>query len=467
MSGQGPTLAGIPRHPALPSPSVSSDRLRRRVAARAERLTTAAAVRQSIVSLAAIVGSPVRNQAGQQVGRLVDIVARVHGDERYPPVTGLVVRVGRRRFFIDASTIATIDHREVRLGTATVDLREFRRRPGEVLLARDVLDHQLVDVDGVQVIRAADLYLAPVDERVLLVGVDVSVQSLLRRLGPKRLRGRPTPDRVIDWDAVQPFGDDLMAAPATVRLRSRNRGLPRLRPSELADLLEDLRRPARQELLASLDPERAADALEEMEPDELGALLREVQPKRAGALIAAMEPDEAIDALRDFSPYERAELLAEMPAEHAEHLSGLLAYPEDHAGGFMTTTLVSAQADETVGRVRATMRAFADHRSEIDAIVVLDGQARLIGDIALFDLMMARDEQRLSDVLDADDRSAPVSVSADAGVGDVAAALIDSRRSSVLVVDALGRPLGRILADDVVDALTPDRGRLHFPRLMQ
>ena len=467
MSGQRITLVGMPRRPALPSPSVSSDRLRRRVAARAERLTTAAAVRQSIVSLAAIVGSPVRNQAGQQVGRLVDIVARVHGDERYPPVTGLVVRVGRRRSFIDASAIATIDHRQVRLRMAKVDLREFRRRAGEVLLARDVLDHQLVDVDGVQVIRAADLYLAPVGEQVLLVGVDVSVQSLLRRLGPKRLRGHPTPHRVIDWDAVQPFGDEMMTAPSTVRLRARNEGLPRLHPSELADLLEDLRRPARHELLASLDPARAADALEEMEPDELGALLREVQPKRAAALIAAMEPDEAIDALRDFSPYERAELLGEMPAGHAEHLSGLLAYPEDQAGGFMTTTLVSARAEETVAHVRAMMRASADHRSEIDAIVVLDSHGRLIGDIGLFNLIVAGDEQRLSELLDGDDRSAPISVSADADVRDVAAALIESRRSSVLVVDALERPLGRILADDVVDALAPDRGRLHFPRLLR
>jgi CBS domain-containing protein len=446
---------------------VPSDRLRRRVAARAQRLTTTRAVRQSIVSLAAIIGSPVRNQTGAQLGRLVDVVARVHGDERYPPVTGLVVRVGRRRSFIDASAVATIDHRDVRLGTARVDLRDFQRRPGEVMLARDLLDHQLVDVDGVQVIRAADLYLAPVGDRILLVGVDVSVQSLLRRLGPKRLRGRPTPDRVIDWDAVQPFGDELTTSPATVRLRATNDGLPRLRPSELADLLEDLRRPARHELLAALDTEDAADALEEMEPDELEALLREVDPARAATLIAAMESDEATDALREFSPHERAELLKGMPAERAAHLSGLLAYPEDQAGGFMTTTLVCVGDDSTVRQVRGTLRESSDHRSEIDSVVVLDSDGCLIGDVALFDLLVAGDEQRLAEVLAVDDRSAPISVRADADAREVAAALVESRRSSVLVVDGGGRPLGRILADDIVDALTPDRGRLHFPRLLQ
>ena len=98
---------------------------------------------------------------------------------------------------------------------------------------------------------------------------------------------------------------------------------------------------------------------------------------------------------------------------------------------------------------------------------MLDDAGRLISDVSLFDLMVARDEQRLSEVLDGDDRSAAISVSAEADVRDVAATLIESRRSSVLVVDALERPLGRILADDVLDALTPDRGRLHFPRLLQ
>src|SRR5581483_8745896 len=107
----------------------------------------------------------------------------------------------------------------------------FERRPGEVMLGRDVLDHQLVDVDGVQVIRAADLYLAPVLGSIRLVGVDVSTSSLLRRLGPARWRSRPTPGRVIDWAAIQPFG-----GPGPIRLRRTNQELHRLRPAELADL---------------------------------------------------------------------------------------------------------------------------------------------------------------------------------------------------------------------------------------
>lgn len=432
-----------------------------------QRAMTARAVRQAIVSLAGLLGEPVLNQAGQDVGRVVDVVARLYGEERYPPVTGLVVRVGRRRAFLDASAIAVVEHRKVRLRTARLDLRDYVRRPGEVLLARDVLDHQLVDVDGVQVIRAADLYLAPVAGQVRLVGVDVSVQSLLRRLGPKRLRARPTPDKVIDWDAVAPFGEQSTEGPSTVRLRARQEALHRLRPGELADLLEDLGRPGRQELLASLERETAADALEEMDPEELEGLLRESSPERAAELVAAMEPDEAVDALRDLSGQEREELLERMPASIRQRLAGLLYYPEDRAGGFMTTLLVAASEQDTVGQIRARLAEQAEHRNEIDAVAVCDAQGRLLADVALFDLLIAPIEQRMEALLGANTHASPVVVGPQADVGEVAAALVESRRSSLLVVDEDCHPLGRILADDVLDALTPETGRLHFPRLLR
>jgi CBS domain-containing protein len=449
--------------PRLPLPTAET--LRRAIGS--QRATATRAVRQAIVSLAGLLGEPVLNQAGQEVGRVVDVVARLYGEERYPPVTGLVVRVGRRRAFLDASAIAALEHRTVKLRTARLDLREFVRRPGEVLLARDVLDHQLVDVDGVQVIRAADLYLAPVAGRIRLVGVDVSVQSLLRRLGPKRLRARPTPDKVIDWDAVAPFGEESTEAPSTVPLRARQEALRRLRPGELADLLEDLGRSGRQDLLASLERQTAADALEEMHPDELEGLLRESTPERAAELVAAMEPDEAVDALRDLSTQEREQLLARMPPPIRQRLAGLLDYPEDRAGGFMTPVLVMASEQDLVGDVRARLADQGEHRSEIDAVAVCDAQRRMLADIPLFDLLIAPAEQRLDALLAENPHTRPVVVTPQATVSEVVAALVESRRSSLLVVDEDCHPLGRILADDVLDALNPETGRLHFPRLLR
>jgi CBS domain-containing protein len=346
-----------------------------------------------------------------------------------------------------------------------MDLREFQRREGEVLLHRDILDHQLVDTDEVQVVRPADLYLAQVGDKVRLVGVDVSLQTLLRRLGPKRFRWHPTPDRVIDWAAIEWFGADSPGEPAAVKLREPNSALRRLRPAELADVLEELGRPGRKELLASLDHDVAADALEEMEPDELTALLREMEPSQAADLIARMEPDEAAEALRDLPANEQAQLLARMPADTQRELARLLGYPEDEAGGVMTTVLCTATPDETVAQVRKRLRKLAKHQTEIDSVAVVDAEGRVIGDVSAFDLLVNDGEKPLSDLIDSG--HPPVTLRTDADIDMVATELVESRRSSLLVVDEKGRPLGRILSDDILDALVPGHGRLHFPRLLR
>ena len=218
--------------------------LARRLIQPSERTITSRQLRQDIVSLAGLIGRPVLNQAGDEVGRVADLLAKVHGGETYPLVTGVVMRVGRRRAFLDASAIDRLHRRSVTLRTARLDLREFQRREGEVLLARDILDHQLVDTDEIQVIRAADLYLAQVGDAIHLVGVDVSLQTLLRRLGPKRFRWHPTPDRVIDWAAIESFGADSAESPSAVKLRAPHSALRKLRPAELADVLEGLGRRA-------------------------------------------------------------------------------------------------------------------------------------------------------------------------------------------------------------------------------
>jgi CBS domain-containing protein/sporulation protein YlmC with PRC-barrel domain len=430
-----------------------------------ERMLASRQVRQDIVSLAGLVGRPVLNQAGDEVGHVVDLVAQVHGGGTYPVVTGIVVRVGRRRAFLDASNIDRVHRRSVTLRTARLDLREFQRRDGEVLLARDILDHQLVDTDEIQVIRAADLYLAQVGDQVHLVGVDVGLQTLLRRLGPKRFRWHPTPDRVIDWAAIESFGEDSAEAPAAVKLRTPHAALRRLRPAELADVLEGLGRSGRKELLASLDHEIAADALEEMEPDELTALLREVEPAQAAELLTRMEPDEAVDALRELPRDEQTLLLSRMPPQVRSELVRLLGYPGDEAGGIMTSVLACARPDETVAQVSERLAEQARHRTEIDSVAVLDADGRVVGDVSAFDLLVSDGDTTLGDLIDLE--NPPVTLRPDADLDTVATELVESRRSSLLVVADDGRPLGRILSDDVLDALVPGHGRLHFPRLLQ
>jgi CBS domain-containing protein/sporulation protein YlmC with PRC-barrel domain len=419
----------------------------------------------SIVSLAGILGRPVTNQTGQEIGRLEDVVARWADGQVYPPVTGLVIRVGRRQAFVPAEAIDRIVHAEVMLRSARLDLNDVVRRPGEVLLSKDVLDHQLVDVDGVQVIRAADLYLAEVLGRIRLVGADVSTATLLRRLGPRRWRPQPTPDRVIDWAAIQPFSDPAEDI-NPVRLRSSHEGLHRLRPGELADLLEDLRRDERQELLAALTPDEAADALEEMQPDDLEQLLREAEPDEAARFLAAMEPDEAVDALRDLPAAHRAEVMNHMSVEKAAELRALLGYPEDEAGGIMTSALVVASARDKVGKVVKRLADARNHDTDLDAVAVVNEAGQLVGDVTVLTLLLALQatpEARVSSLLEDEDA---VTVGPHDPADKVAEKLVEARRLSLVVVDHDGRPMGRILADDLLDVLVPTKGRFHFPRLL-
>ena len=437
--------------------------LRSRRRQRRQRLLAVRSVRDSLISLAGLVGSPVRNPTGDPIGRVADVVARWDGTEAYPAVTGLVVKIGGRRAFVSMDQVRSVSRAGVEMQSARLDLLEFARREGEVLLATDVLDHQLVDVDGVQVIRSADLYLAwtpgSAGQVLRLVGVDVSGQTLLRRLGPKRWRTVPTPERVIDWATIRPFGSEV----PTVALTASLDEVRRLRPGELADLLEDLGRDARQEPWPASSPRpRRTRSRRWIQKSSAPCFARHLW-KTPPPSSRVMEPDEAVDALRDLEEDARDEILEHMDPEQRELLDELLDYEEDRAGGFMTTQLVVASPDEAVRQVRRRLRKDRRHAGDIDGIVVVDSDGLSIGDIPLFEFAIATNDSPVAGLLP---EGEAVSVPVDAGITEVAERLVDTRRSSVVVVDGQNRPVGRILADDLVDALMPERGRRRFPRFL-
>ncbi|MGW1287457.1 CBS domain-containing protein, partial [Streptomyces sp. NPDC002586] len=154
--------------------------------------------------------------------------------------------------------------------------------------------------------------------------------------------------------------------------------------------------------------------------------------------------------------------------EQAAELRRLLAHREGTAGGAMTTLLITAGRDETVAQVRARLAEQAEHRTEIDAVAVVDEQGRLVTDIALFDLAVAEDTTPVADLVAWRTQfGPPVTVRPDTALTAAADELVAARASSLLVVDDTDRPLGRILADDLLDNLLPERGRLHFRRFLQ
>jgi sporulation protein YlmC with PRC-barrel domain len=176
--------------------------------ARTRRLRENAAARAlhgSLISLAALIGGEVRDSDGRSAGRLRDVVVHWTSATTYPPVTAIVVRSGGEDVVIGARWVELAAPGSVRLRSTAAYARGLERHPGDVALAHDVLDRQVVDTDGTQLVRPADIYLVAREDLTELAGVEVGVGALIRRIGPRRLRSRFRPERVIDWATIRSF----------------------------------------------------------------------------------------------------------------------------------------------------------------------------------------------------------------------------------------------------------------------
>ena len=205
-----------------------------------------------LLSVAGAVGSPVYDGSGLRVGTLDDLVVRWDPGEPHPPVHAAVVRVHRSRTLMPAAAFASLLPDALRL-TGPLEDHPLELESGLVALAHAVIDRQIVDVDGANVVRVSDLVLGRMPDGLRLVGADVSARTLLRRLGPARLRRKVAVERVYDWASVAAFsvrgageaGSVLALASAASRLRTFGH-------AELEALLGDLPAHERDQLTASI-----------------------------------------------------------------------------------------------------------------------------------------------------------------------------------------------------------------------
>jgi CBS domain-containing protein len=425
-------------------PVKSINTVAKRIVGRNELVLQRKNIRESLVSVAGLIGKPVRYQGGKEIGRLVDVVVR-HGEDSYPPVSGLIVKVGQSKSFIDGARISKLTQNEIQLSSAKVDLTEFTRREGESLLDADVLDHQIVDVNGLRVVRSSDLYLAPLDREIRVVGVDISFKAFLRRIFPGALGRGPIPKHVIDWANVA----SLAHGSGVVRSNESRAALGQLRPADLADLIEDLAGRERNALIEMLDPDLAADALEEMEDDELQGLLRGLSAQRSAELISRMEPDEGAEVLRDLDSDHRESIFMEMDISVAKQLRKLVEFDETLAGGIMTSHMLITHEADTVASALALL---VEHKSRdiSDGVVVVDAKGKLLDHIQIIELIAAKPSATLSSLMGP---PYPTSVNLNTRLDEVIDEFANNRGSSIIVVDEKNKPVGRILADDLVDAL--------------
>ncbi|TMG50360.1 MAG: magnesium transporter [Chloroflexi bacterium] len=394
---------------------------------------------------------------GNEVGKLADIAVVPQG--QFPAAQWAILSTPSGEKVVRWGDLAQeIGHLRLRNRLETTP--DAQLPPEALRLARDLLDKQIVDTHGAKVVRVNDLQLSEVDGQLRLVGADVGLRGLLRRVGAETvaervagLAGRRLPRGIIPWHLVEPLeaAHDAPAKTAAVRLTIPHAKLALLHPADIADIVEEMTADERIAVFQQLDLETAAEALQEVEPEMQAAIVTDLPEERAADILEEMDPDEAADLLQDLSEERRDELVELMDKEEAKDVEELLTHPEDSAGGIMTTDFVALPREFTAAQAIDELRAKKPDPQLTYYLYVVDAEGKLEGVLSLRDLVVAAPETKVSDIMDPN----VLKVDAETPKEEVAALIAKYDLLGLPVVDARKKLLGTVTVDDVVELMLP------------
>jgi CBS domain-containing protein len=400
--------------------------------------------------LSELIKRPVTARGGEPLGRICDVVVRLRGSE-LPLVIGGVASVGGRQVFVPLEQVSSFDGEVLQLTSARLDLRQFERRPGEVLLRADVLDHRLIDVEAGRLTKAVDVELERRAGDWIVTGVDTHRPR-------RRLFGRGARDSrqraFREWDRFEP----LIGHSASAVLRGPFARIRRLKPAQIADLLEEASKAEETEILGQVhaDPELEADVFEELAEDRATRLLEARTDGEIAEVLSRMRADDAADAVAELPQHRRQAVLDLMPAGQRTKVMTLLGFNPTSAGGLMGVDYLALPDDVAVSDALDAVRRSGMLQPEaLTSIHAVDQQGRLQGVARLVSLLQADLGARLGEVSDAD----PVRVGADTDVVDVAVLMSDYNLITIPVVDDHRHMIGIITVDDVLEATLPEDWR--------
>jgi CBS domain-containing protein len=400
--------------------------------------------------LSELIKRPVTARGGEPLGRICDVVVRLRGSE-LPLVIGGVASVGGRQVFVPLEQVSSFDGEVLQLTSARLDLRQFERRPGEVLLRADVLDHRLIDVEAGRLTKAVDVELERRAGDWIVTGVDTHRPR-------RRLFGRGARDSrqraFREWDRFEP----LIGHSASAVLRGPFARIRRLKPAQIADLLEEASKAEETEILGQVhaDPELEADVFEELAEDRATRLLEARTDGEIADVLSRMRADDAADAVAELPQHRRQAVLDLMPAGQRTKVMTLLGFNPTSAGGLMGVDYLALPEDVAVSDALDAVRRSGMLQPEaLTSIHAVDQQGRLQAVARLVSLLQADLGARLGEVSDAD----PVRVGADTDVVDVAVLMSDYNLITIPVVDDHRHMIGIITVDDVLEATLPEDWR--------
>ncbi len=413
--------------------------------------------------LSELLGRTVADVDGRPIGRLDDLLASQTPGTHLPLVNAISIKHRGRARLVPIQDVAVLVAPAVPLTRREADLTAYQPTEHDFYLARDILDRQIIDTNGVRVVRVNDLELTRVGQQIVVANVDVGGLGLLRRLGlAPRLQavaarlGRPLHPAVIAWHDFE-----LLPGDQPIRLRVPGEKIADLHPADLAELIADLSKPESGRLLAALDIKTVADTLEEVEPEFQASLVQGLPDDRVADVLEEMGPDEAADLLAELPQERRGDLLALMQHKEADDVRKLLTYAVDTAGGIMTTDYVSVSPDLTAGQVITLLRKIGREVEAISYLYAVDEKGRLAGVFSLHELVLAEPSTPLRAFM----HTRLVTVGPDAPQEEVARAVSKYNLTAIPVVDDEMHIHGIVTADDALDKIIPTAWKQRLPRL--
>ena len=403
-----------------------------------------------------LLGAEARDAQGNFVGRVRELFL-VPADHPGRIARILLARGRYQPLVARHDQVASAEAGKLMLSVGEQALDPYQPNEAWLAVQKDLLDQQIIDVNGRKVIRVNDVNLedrkANGHVELRVSQVDAGVQGAARRLlqglvSPAMIRRleQRLPASVLPWEYVNLIEPDRLRR---VKLRIESDKLAQLHPAELADIVEELTPDERQSIIESLDEQTAAETLAEMDDRLQTEVVETLDKEKAADILEEMDPDEAADLLAELPPETSKELLEEMPRDDAQEVKRLLQYDENSAGGMMTTEFVLVGEDAVRDEVVGWIRGLDLNADQLDTILLINKQAVLAGAVTIGRLLMGEPAQTMAEL-----RSEPlVFVSPEAKDKEVFEMVDKYNLRTLAVVDANQRPLGIITVDDVVTQL--------------
>lgn len=409
--------------------------------------------------LSQIIGLNYVSENGTLLGKIRDFLidpTPLPGAENEPVrprVVAVRVKSGSEMKILDFSSFEIKKFkRQLRIVCLEVNKINPELFPNALWLAENILDKQIVDINGRKLVRVNDIRMVMIPSGTFAIAVDVGIEGLLRRIGIDKpiqtmldLFRRDIPAKFILWDDIEAVDYNN----TSIKLSKSLSKLNTLHPSDLADIIEDLDRASRTAVFASLDEEKAADVLEELEPHAQIQIVESLPVEKVADVLELMPADEVADLLDALEDDKAEKLLQEMEKESSEEVRELLEYPAKFVGSLMTTDFYSFTESMTVAETIDDLRRQQPEPAHINSIIITDKNERFLSAVSLGELIIADPARKLGEIM----KDNAVSVFDDDKVDSLAELVQKYNLLAVPVINKERKMEGVVVVEDIVDDL--------------